>query len=460
MQVDVETLVKALRMVQGGHDVSYGRPSDFRAKHWQLRQKLTATETTLYGCCGLFSVCGPDALLSRVIIEDKFSTWIGWQENNDCYQFVKTLAWIGIEGTSSGSPQSAAGGPCDDPPSVEWGTCEYLIEKGLLRQCGQALDITRVGERYCDKQPIYTLDGQRINNDLEWQAVMAGQVLQAELNRLLIVGNKSNPGEFDGLEQLVNTGYVDVHTGNPCPAVDSIVVDWGGGVMNDSLIETVIAIIRRIRQRASRAGGIAAEDMVIMMPSFLRDCFMNAWVCYGICDENQSGMARWETRDRSEKYIGGGLFGDGYITVDGTDVSILVNDWIPVTQSAPYFCSDIYILTRRIGNLPVLYGQWMNMNQGAAALAKQLGFSHFTTSDGGRFIHFAKVDNLCIQTCTAMRPALFLMAPWAQARIDTVCCEPQGGLEPELPQPGDYFYGGSSPSEATCPETYFIEGER
>jgi len=452
--VTVDTLVRALQQAGGlAAGMGYGKPNDYRMRY---AQKLTHVDETIYGCCGLFSVCGPDAILSRVITDSKFSEWLGWQQNNDCYQFVKTITWIGQEGTAAHNVESAAGGACDTPPSVEWGTCEYLLQKGLLRQCGQPIEITVVGERYCDKQPLYTWDGQRINNDLDWQAIMAGIVLQNEIDRLAVVGNHSVTGEFDGLEQLVNTGYVDVHTAQPCTPIDSIVSDWGSTVMSAALITRIIAYIRRIRQRAASRGGIRPEDMVIMMPSFLRDCFMTQWACYGICSEDADSTSRWETRDRDEKYRGGGLYGDGYITVDGVDVSLLTNDWIPWTSSAPNLCSDIYILTRRIGNLPILYLQWQDMNQGVAEMTRQAGYTHFTTSDGGRFIHWVKTDELCIQVCLAIKPALFLMAPWAQARIDNVCCATEGGLDPEVPLSCNYFAGGHPPIEVSCPNSYLI----
>ena len=376
--IDINTLAAALKQVAGvPQGVGYGQPGRYTTplQPWQTGKKeasLTITSTTLYSCCGLFSVCGPDAVLSRVVTDDKLSEWLGWVENNECYQFVKTITWIGNSGTAAGSADSAAGEPCDDPPTVEWGACEYLIQKGLLRKCGDPIDLTVVGEKYCDKQPLYDFMGQRIDNDLEWQAIMAGIALKNDIARLAVVGSNAVAGEFDGLEQLVNTGYVDVHTAQPCEPVDSLVTDWSNAVVNNTLIELVFAYIRRIRQRAQNRGGIAPNDMVIMMPSFLRDCFMDAWICYGFCDETADSTSRWETRDRDQRFRGGGLFGDGFIIVDGVDVPLMVNDWIPVTSVAPNFCSDIYILTRRLGNLPIFHFQYQNLNISAAAFHTQL----------------------------------------------------------------------------------------
>jgi len=453
--VDANQLAQMFVQMAQGNYGQFGQPGNFKRK-----QDLTPTTVTLYASCGLFSVCGPDSVLSRVITDDQFTEWLGFRENHDEYQFIKTLDWVGPYGTADHDPTHAAGDACDDPASVEWGTCEFLIEKGLLRQCGDPLDITKVGERYCDKQPLYTIDGMQIDNDIEWQSILSGLVLNGELNRYLIVGNKAVDGEFDGLEQLVNTGYVDVHTGQACTPVDSIVSDWNYAAMSATLLERIFAYIRRIKMRAKKMGGVARDDMIIMLPSFLRDCLMETWVCYGICDETGDSTSRWETRDRNERYVGKGTYGDGYITVDGVDVDILTNDNIPLTSVAPYFCSDIYILTRRLGNIPVMFGQFQDMRLGDRALQNAMGtqgFTKYITTDMGRFIHWVKTDNLCIQVCSAIKPALYLAAPWAQARIDNVCCQVQGGLSPEIPQSCQYFYGGYPPYESFCPESYMID---
>ena len=43
--------------------------------------------------------------------------------------------------------------------------------------------------------------------------------------------------------------------------------------------------------------------------------------------------------------------------------------WFSIGQSAPYFTGDIYVLTRRIGNVPVLWGQYVDMTQPAGRFA-------------------------------------------------------------------------------------------
>ena len=66
----------------------------------------------------------------------------------------------------------------------------------------------------------------RIDNDIDFEAIVAAETLKADLSRKLITGDKDTAGEFDGLEQLVNTGYVDVKTGALNAGIDSTIVAW------------------------------------------------------------------------------------------------------------------------------------------------------------------------------------------------------------------------------------------
>lgn len=247
---------------------------------------LTPNHTTLYGCTGLFGLCGPDEVVGLALTDDKLIEWMGWQSSSVCEQFIKFLTYADVTGTADGTPSTTAGAPCDDPPVSEKGTFEiFLGDKGLLRIAGLPIELTKIGERKCDKQPTYTLplpgapNGVRIDNDLDFEAIISAEALKADLSRLLITGDKDTAYEFDGLQQLVNTGYVDIKTGATNSGIDSTIVAWANDNMNGAvnglgnLIATVIALVRRIKHRVALTGrgNIALGDMVLVMPTFLRD---------------------------------------------------------------------------------------------------------------------------------------------------------------------------------------------
>jgi len=436
------------------------------------RKTMTAKEDTFFGCTTLFGICGPDDIINLSILESKFSEWLGWRENNLCEQFIKMVNYMDVEGTAAGTAaagDSAVSDPCSPPKSSEWGRCEILLgPKGTLSLCGEPINLLEQGERKCDKVPIYTIPtrdhpgGIRITNDLDWEAVTAMEAVKADLERLIITGSQFVPGEFDGLERLVNTGYADVHTGISCSSVDSTIVDWASddmtGAVNNygSIVNKITEIVRRIKQRVNyaRLGNIRPGDMVIVLPSFLADCLLDEWACWGLCAGQQYNEVFRNSLDLRtyREGLNGGLFGDGQIEVDGFPIPLIRHDWMTIGQAAPNFCSDIYILTRQIGARRILYGQYMNLTT-AGALAQQFGATHYRVIGDGKFIQLAKNENWCVQTCVALRPNIYLSAPWAQARITDVCCYSQlGPITPDAQS--SYYIEQGLEKAAAIPQEY------
>ena len=405
-------------------------------------------------------------------MESKFSEWLGWRENNECEQFVKMVTYMDLAGTAAGTAaagDSALPDPCADPKLTEWGKCEILLgPKGTLSLCGDPINLLEQGERKCDKVPIYTIPtrnhpgGVRITNDLDWEAITAMEGVKSDNERLMITGSQFVAGQYDGLERLVNTGYVDVHTMRRCSSVDSTIVDWASddmtGAVNGfgSIVNKITEIVRRIKQRIAYAkkGNIRPGDMVIVLPSFLADCLLDEWACWGLCTGQVYNEVFRNSLDLRTYRDGlnGGLFGDGQIEVDGFPIPLIRHDWMNIDQAAPNFCSDIYILTRQIGARRILYGQFLNLST-AADLARQFGSTHYRAIGNGKFIQLIKNENFCVQTCAAVRPNIFLSAPWAQARITDVCCYSQlGPITPDALSP--YYIEDHITPATAIPQAY------
>lgn len=423
---------------------------------WAESFKIDLPSNTMYGCTGLFNLCGPDDIIGLTMQDDPLVLWMGFFEDRLCERFIKTLTYIDQEGTAAGQVSGTVyGAPCDDPPSSEKGTCEIVISDfGYLRACGEGVNVGMIGERKCDKQPTYTLPIEgvgmvRIDNDLDLETLAGAQVVKHELSRLLITGDRNTAYQFDGLDQLVNTDYVSTD-GNVCDALDSVVVDWENddldGLVNGhgNIVLKVRDIYRRIRWRITQAGlGQPAEgDMVLVMPSWMAWAFLDAWAYMSIytgAQYNEVYRDNLALRDFRERHAQG-LFGAGYITIDGFNLHIIAHDWMPITQAAPNFCSDIFILTRRVGGRRILFGQYMPADLGAASVAQVAGFPHFNVEamQGGRALRWMKFDNACVQPCIMLRPRLWLEMPWAQGKITDVCVSQQFDPQSLDPQ-SDYF---------------------
>jgi hypothetical protein len=441
-----------------GRGIPYGYGAEMTWTQWKQARdngmfenvrikesSLTPFSNTLYGCTGLFGICGPDEIIGLTMVDDPLVDWLGFFPDTICEKFIKGWTYTDVQGTAAGSPIGTVyGEQCDDPPIAEKGVCEFFIgDFGTLRACGETVKVGDIGLRKCDKQPTYTIPIEgvgpvRIDNDLDLETITGMQVIKHELSRLLITGDKTVAGQFDGLTNLVRTGYMSINQ-ERCTAMDSVVVDWANddmtGAVNGhgSIITKVRDVWRRIRQRISFAKmGMPAEgDVVLVMPSAWAWELMDEWAFWSFRETNSLNNQvvyrdAYELRDIREKYANG-LYGAGYITVDGFNIHIIAHDWMPFDQAAPNFISDIYLLVRRIGGKRVLQGQYIPLDMGADAVAKFAGYNYFSTDtlQGGRVLRWMKYQNSCVSPCALLRPRCYLETPWAQGVIQNVGVDPQ-----------------------------------
>lgn len=395
---------------------------------------------------GLFALCGDNDIISLLIRDEGFLRWLRWSSNNFVTRPVKMISYVGPEGTAAHSVTAGwLADDCEPPNSVEYGKCEIDFQKGMLGRCGQDISAITLGERYCDKEPIYRLDGTVINNDAEWQAAMAGMVLRDDISELLITGDNTTAGQFDGLEQLIDDNYHDSRTGLRCSQADSIVIDWNNQG-TDGLIGVIAEIVARIRYRARGLGGVNPADMVLMTTSFMRDCIVDLYACEQPCGDGSAGnpitIIATDAIANRNRYLTGGQYGDGFISVNGVPVSFLVNDWIPFSScpggGANSYVADIYLLTRQVGPRQVIFGEYQDMSMASDVLNRVFGGGHRVT-DGGRFIVYGRKDELCFNECIITRPGLVVSAPWAQARIANVCCSVDQ-ITPLSPDPDSEYF--------------------
>ena len=185
-----------------------GNPATVRR---DVQRETLSTLATIYGCCGLFDVCSDDALISLSMEgSNAFLDWIGWSPSDVCKLVRNFIDYIAPDGTAASAPtDSVTADPCSTPNTVEFCTCDWILDGfGRYRRAGPVRDITETGLRYCEKQPRYRLDGTLINDDEEYDMLMAMEVILQDLKRDLVVGSTLNAnGEFDGLERLIKDGY-------------------------------------------------------------------------------------------------------------------------------------------------------------------------------------------------------------------------------------------------------------
>jgi hypothetical protein len=349
---------------------------------------------------------------------------------------------------SEGSPTAGhLTDPCADPNGFDYGTSQITLEGfGLYGRVAPTRYILKP-TRYCETDPVYRIDGTPVDSEFEWDLRFAVDVLKQDLYRHIITGNASTPGQFDGLQQWINTGY-------DSSMLDSMVVQWAGNSMDATgggtitlngvtitpthLINLIQAIVRRFRQRIQWSPSLATErengvDIVLVMPTFLAECLLDAFTCWSVCEGGQYtpvNLMTYEARNFRDS-LNGGRYGGGFIRLDGQVIDIFPYDWETMHGTNR---GDIYILTRAVGNQQLWEGE--HLDAGAASGQMQTrGHNEYFTTDGGRIIGTVEADNLCYKTKVWIRPRLVNRAPWLQARIMNVECGSL--LTPLSPDPLD-----------------------
>ena len=415
-----------------------------------------STVPTPYSCEPLFHACSDRDLMSLSFAgQEPLLDWIGWQAEVECYIRRSFLTWVDAVSPGGRVASVVMADPCAVPNSYYFGTCDWDMQDfGRLRSASPVRDITENDIKYCMTQPRYRLDGTLINNTREWDIRFATEIVLNELKRLVITGNASNSGEFDGLEQLIATGFTDPE-GNRCSPMDSIIIDWNGNAMSGGagitwngaaiastfdLVDVLLAAFRRVQQRLRMAPALGAQrwavgDTVLVMPSFLVTCLLDFYTCWSVCPSGDvtQVMNTFDGRRFRDSLLGG-MFNAGAITLDGYTIPIIAYDWGLIQGPTR---GDIYMLTGKVGGTKLINGQYLDMR--SVPRAGYPGADKFEYLDGGRLLTWTEATETCVSQRVEMRPRLLSWAPWAQVRIEDVACAgPVGPISPD-PQATSYY---------------------
>jgi hypothetical protein len=446
MDVNLDQLIQALQTVQ--------TPSTR-----QQRAMTLSDAATPFGCCNFFDHCTDEIMSLHYRGQLGLLDWMGFNPSDVCYRSVEFISYVRPEMSENRvATPGYLGDPCADPHGIEYGSCKITVEDfGRIGREGPTRTLM-APKYYCKTDPRRQLDGTLVTDEREWDIRFATDVLLDDVRRLLITGNAATPGQFDGLQQWVATGY-------DCSILDSAVIDWNGNDMDGGagitwngtaigatydIIDVMLAVYRRIRQRLMWSPVLSVlppqvGDMILVMPSFMINCFLDFYTCWSICPGSEFNMANLGTLEARtfRNSLNGGLFGQGQVFFDGFTIPIMGYDWNMINGPTT---GDIYFLTGSIASMRIWEGEFLSANYAAA----NFGAGGYSSIDGGRLLVKLDAENECYKQKVWMHPRLFCYAPWMQARFqDVVCNWPGGPLSPDPLETS--FYPLSSFHSAECP---------
>lgn len=417
---------------------------------------------TPFGCCNFFDRCGDGDLMSLHFAGQlPLLDWMGFNVSDECYRTMEFISYVRpATSLSHVATPGYLGDPCDDPNGIDYGSCKITVEDfGRIGRLGPTRDIMKP-KKYCITDPIWRLDGSKVTQEREWDMKFVIDVILNDMNELLVTGNASTPGQFDGLERWVRTGY-------DCSILDSIVVDWNGNSMNGGagitwngtpvpatmdFISVFLAAIRRVKQRISWSPRLKTQkpqvgDMIILMPNSMIPCLLDFFTCWSVCagsQYNEVAINSYEARNFRNALLGG-MFGQGRIYLDGFEIPILGYDWGLINGPT---LGDIYFLTGSLGAFRVWEGEHIS----ADVAARENPEDGYFSTDGGRILWKVDFSNECRTMKGWIHPRLFCRAPWMQIRFqDVKCLQPGGFLSAD---PNDTsFYPLTSFASSECSST-------
>jgi len=431
------------------------------------------TNALPYGCNPLFSDCtDADVLsLSPALMglsfrgANQFLDWLGWQASNECYVRRDFISYSRPESSMESCSPGYLADPCGEDYGVETGSCSFELQDfGRLRRHGFTRDLTRDNMNYCVTRPRYRIDGSAIMSNTEYDMRIATEVLFQDLKGLVITGNHATPGQFDGLDVLVNSDYKNID-GSDCPFMDSIVIDmnengmsggagetWNGVAIDPTagFINILQAVFRRIKRRIRWSPVLAAQrmavgDMVLLAPEELIGCILDAFTCWSVCDIGELDQP-WVFINSLEgrqfrTQLNGGMFGAGRIFLDGFEIPMLPYEWGMING---YNLYDAFLLTGSVGNVKTLQGQYNDMTKMPTIPGTDKNYQSF---DNGLLLTWSDNQGTCEQRHVEIDPRIIAWAPWALARFMDVSCTTIGG--PLSEDPCDEYFpyplGAGSP---------------
>ncbi len=417
-----------------------------------------------FGCCNFFDTCSDEGLFTLFFNGGlDLLDWMGFEVSNTCFRKVEYLNFVAPDPRAS---TGAIADPCEAPRGIDFGSCSLEItDFGRYGRKSKTRDSYKP-EKYCENSPVRFIDGTLVQSESQWDEFMTMNAVLLDVRKAMITGNAATDGQFDGLEQIVATGY-------DCESLDSYVVDWNANPMAGGpgitlngnatpegfdIVDWLLDLWRNIKTRISWSPMLQNQqrrvgDSILVLPGFMARCLLDFYTCWSVCTgvefEEANKSPSIEMRD-FRLQLNGGLFGHGRIFLDGEEIPLLIYDWELIKGPTR---GDMYFLTGAIGNMRVWEGEHLD-SRVVPQEFENLGIAgnpgNFFTRDDGRVLGKVVTDETCYNIHLTMRPRIFCKAPWAQIRFQNVVCRtPSGPLSPDPTESS--FYIEDPLTSASCP---------
>jgi hypothetical protein len=361
-----------------------------------------------------------------------------------------------LTGQTASSGEEPAENCADSPVAGSLKICKQIFPFGRIQLDSTTIDITNVGRLINQGEFVNpTLIGNPWQNIEPPSPLPYQQALQNEVGKRMVelIGDISrryghlafdgNPGntsthtggylEYFGLSKLVNTGYLDATTQQPCPAADSLVVNFGSALMDTNARTYVQQISEAVRIKdylAKRTGQYPVRWALVMRYStFMK--LTEVWPCAYFtvqCTNLNTGSTQFVEAQRQIELRNEMRAGQYLITVYDQKIPVIIDDFVDeeVVPNAGNFCSEFYLvpITTAGGNRSLFwqYFNWDTPGGAMEAAAYLTPAGTVSTFGGGQYLIVRKMPkNTCTQLQAITKKRLILRTPFLAVRFTNAC---------------------------------------
>lgn len=299
------------------------------------------------------------------------------------------------------------------------------------------------------------------NSALYSELLAMGINLERSINQVHFVGVAGTEDntylgvarQWNGLDALIKTGWVDNVSGAAAPALDATITNFNANVSGGTdafgrgIVAATVDEYYSLTDRMS-ALGIVPEYAVVGRADALR-ALANSWACsYGTdrCYNAAAGTPITRSSDQVQRNFEE-IMANRYLPMDGVNVPFIIDDAIPrQTLGNNYYQSDLYFVMLRGNGIPTLFGEYFDMNNAEAMEIVNFGgmADDTTTFNDGLYRMFKRVTGGCREYDFYARPRLITTTPFAHGRVDNIFYRADFRMTDPIPGQSAYVNGGNT----------------
>ena len=235
--------------------------------------------------------------------------------------------------------------------------------------------------------------------------------------------------DFNGLDSLVKTGYVDAVTGLACPAADSIVISWnadvGATVDGSNIVQSFADQYYAVNDTAEQVGLPGVQFAFVLRKEFFR-ALTEVWSCQYLtyrCQSSNAGQPIQITGDETNR-LRLEMQNGQYLLIDGVPVPVVFSDGIQLEQlgggTPKTLRADAYLLPISWNGRPLINVSYHDMGN---AYAREFANAIYPSAEflnDGMYMLGKREAGGCVELEISMKMRAFLETPFLAVRWDDI----------------------------------------